>query len=207
MCIQNWQTVNKHQGSEHFPSSFSPAEGTHLFFLLCHPSMDRGPSFPPALPDVSNCHSFLSSQHFLSLELLLFLCTTVVLFALAPGWEPGHAFWAAGTHWLPSPPLSLSCCRSLTEQESEISQPLPRGRAAGPVTFCPVTSFYLVTSLANISCNWGRLKERCLQIESVTSSKTTWKIVTIIWKKAKEKKGLKAFCFRIILLLILSYSY
>lgn len=107
MCVQSWQTVNKHQSNEHLPSLFSVAGGTQLFFLPCHPSMDRIPSLPPALlvshtlPTVP-----FSPQHFLSLELLLFLCSTVVLFALAPGWEPAQAFWAAGTCWLPSSSVS-----------------------------------------------------------------------------------------------------
>lgn len=74
-----------------------------------------------------------SPQHFLSSELLLFLCVTVVLFALAPGWEPARASWAAGT-----------CC-SVSEllqephrAKSQISQP-SLGRAVGP--FYPVTNF------------------------------------------------------------------
>lgn len=77
MCFQNWQTVNKHQANEHLPSSFSVAEGTQLFFLPCHPSMDRIPSLPPALPGVSHSATVpFSPQQFLSLELPLYPCTT-----------------------------------------------------------------------------------------------------------------------------------
>lgn len=121
-------------GNQCVPSSFSLAEGTQLFFLPCHPSMDRVPPLPPALPAVSHSATApFSPQHFLSSELLLSLCTTVVLFALAPGWEPAGASWAAGT-----------CC-SVSEllqephrAKSQISQP-SLGRAVGP--FYPVTNF------------------------------------------------------------------
>lgn len=167
--------------------SLSSKHGQDNFFTSSSSWCLTLPQFP-FLPSISYHKNF----YFSSVPLL-------VLFALAPGWEPAPAFWAAGMCCLPSPPVS------------ELLQDPHRARVLDIPAFSSRKSSHQflsnITNLANISCKYGRLKGRYLLMESVTSSKITWKIVTIIGKQTKEKKGLEAFCFRIIIFLILSYSY
>lgn len=173
MCIQNWQTVNKHQGNEHVPSSFSVAEDTQLFFLPYHPSVDRILFTSSSSWCLTLCHRSLFSPAFPIIRTSTFPLYHCC-FVCFSTWMRASTSFVSSRYMLAAQPSSVSELLQEPHRAQVLNIPAFSSRKSSR---SPLSSHQF---LSNISCKYGRLKEGYSQIQSVTSSKMTWKIVTII---------------------------